>query len=232
VTSYIGRGARDPGPWNQPGVIVVEPTWVAFVPTAPRTHVASIVAKAAAGALTGVMALEVGGREVSPANLIGALEGLPEAELLPAIRRLVASTAGVLYPATEARYRENVLPLGVRLSFETPGDRLLVLDAKGTRADPRFTAIVAQWPRFPLAEKKPIAAWIGLASGAMLGLVGLASSAFTILVLATALGDGTEAGRTTSAFFCCLDLMLLAPATGLVAFGMRRLRQHRSPGSS
>lgn len=228
MTSYIGRGARDPGPWNQPGVIVVQPTWVAFVPTEPRTYLASVLGKAALGVVTGVIVMEIGGREVSPADLAAALQSLAEAELLPAVRRLVASTDGVLYTATEAQYREQTLPLGVRSSFEAPGDRLIVLEGKSARANPRYQAIVAAWPRIVEKPAKPIGAWTAVAIGTLVGLAGLASSLFTLIVLAVAVDAPTSAGWTTSAVFCCLDGALVAPAAGLIVFGVQRLRRHRS----
>jgi hypothetical protein len=204
-------------------VVVVHPTFVAFIPTGPRTYLAAIAAKAVFAAATGAISFRVGGRVLSPAELIAYLRSLGDADLLWTVRELAAQRDGVVWSPDEAKYGETILPLGVRLSFLTPNDRVMLLDAKRVWNDPAYRAIVSAWPRIPTKPPKPIAAILATIAGLVLALAGLATSLFTLIVVAAAVSDGTAAGRHTSIFFCCVDLVFLAPAAALLAFGLRRL---------
>ena len=229
MSAYIGRGARDPGPWNQPGVLVVRPQSVAFIPTGPRTYVAAILSKAAvAGA--GVLVVERNGRQMDQAQLRAYLAALAPDELDAEVSSIVQSTAGVIYAPGEALYDREELPLGVRLSFSTPDDRLLLADVKSVMRNPEFLAVVETWPAAPTRVKKPIAAVAAIVVGALLGLGGLLSLLATALVVLIELSSDqalTEGGAALMGLLCFMDGLLLVPASGLLYWGIQRFKARR-----
>lgn len=141
--AFVGRAARDPGAWNQKGVVVLRPSYVAFVPTHARTHVAAIAAKALV-AFAGVLVVE--GRQIQAAHIKHSLDAMTPGQLDHAVPELTRQSGGVCYRSDQARFRFEKLPLGVRMSFVAPGDRVMVLDAKVNRNHPTFRRLVAHWP--------------------------------------------------------------------------------------
>ncbi len=167
--AYIGPGARDPGAWNQVGVVVLHRRKMAFLPTQPPTHLAAIAAKAAFAA-GGVLIASLGGTAMSREQLIARLQQLSGDDLEALLPGMVAELGGVIWGHGDAEYFHEKLPLGVRLSFLAPGDRVMAL--KVALASPAFAAQTRDWPQRPPPKKrnlKPL--WITL--GVLGGLVAL-----------------------------------------------------------
>src|SRR5262245_50032651 len=110
--AFVAYAARDPGTWNQKGVIVLTPAWLAFIPTEAATSLASIAGKAALAGV-GVLTVTFRGRTIDQAGLIRELSSLSGAELEVVARDMARDLGGVVWTPADARYFVERLPLGV-----------------------------------------------------------------------------------------------------------------------
>jgi hypothetical protein len=142
---YLSNGARDPGLSNQRGALVMRPSWLAFIPSEAPRHIGAMVAKAAFSAASGGIWVSLG-RPMKPEVLVAWLAKMDVPTLDAHIAQIVEQRRGVIFTPSDSHYLVEKLPLGVRVSFIRPEDRLLVIPAKKALAHPLFTRLAACWP--------------------------------------------------------------------------------------
>ena len=108
------------------------------------------------------------------------------------------------------------LPLGVRVSFCTHDDRVLVLNAKASLDDPTFSAATADWPKVPEAPAgRPMSVTAAALGGALAASIGALTLVFSLVFLIAPAWD---------LFALFLALGVLPSGVGLALLGWARSR--------
>jgi hypothetical protein len=144
---YIERGARELGLTNQRGAVVLRPGKLAFVPSEAPRHLLALAGKAALAGV-GVLAVNLR-RPMKPEVLVKWLSSIDLPSLDAHLDAIAAERGGAIFTPGDSSFRLDELPLGIRISFMRPKDRVMVLQAKKARAHPVFQRLAARWPVLP-----------------------------------------------------------------------------------